>query len=676
MMINGIMGAGVSTPHVYQNPKNVKTNFANAAEKNGRFNEFSNFSSNAIKNYNFKLANTISFGASLNAAITKYTSDMTTCGDEYVGEVVDINRLLFATQSDRIQAEDTAKTTTKIGDRFIRNQARAIGENTIRDTQDVVFEMAVRDDDAKTIDAKSKQLLQKIDVHLTPVNHRGEGTHERVFVVNTKGNKGDNFVAVVEDNDNVLMTNAGAIIKSNSKNGILGITAEQTKVDADGKVKNEFTPFTVEKPEFIFHEPKESIGEGSEIVIGMEKGRFVNELKDSIKTFVEKINNGEIVLQQFVAAPNAKDTQLVMLAGGFGSRAEYTNASSDAILHGDKDGAISTKGAFRTVTGLTPMETTFVTLHNAGLLDCSKMEIGNNIKFYQNEDVNRGNGGYSVGLVNKMKRDDRKQVMIFPNDSMSRMTNAVIEANKIISDGNAAIVMIAKEVPSEDARGNFGIMKLGPQNEILEFAEKPKVIPEGYEHDGQCLTNTFQFAVSNEAFEVLEMFEPFFSKSDKNKETRDWAKQYIPIIKTISQDDDVEVIKDKLAAVFNVTKEELEDNRHDINKTIAKAKEVLGDQKLVAVPTDEPWADCGTLNALYDTSMKIVSGTFQLEDFERAHAMACVDTLTGLIASSPEQLKEIQDKYVTNGQVMVVEKAKKVNDEDVADIPVTINERK
>ena len=73
-----------------------------------------------------------------------------------------------------------------------------------------------------------------------------------------------------------------------------------------------------------------------------------------------------------------------MLAGGFGSRAEYTNASSSAIFHDVEGGAQSTKGVFRTATGLTPMETTFVSLHNAGLLDCSpkNLGIGKNIKFY------------------------------------------------------------------------------------------------------------------------------------------------------------------------------------------------------------------------------------------------------------------------------------------------------
>ncbi len=665
-MINSINGVN-EAKNFYNSALNGKTN---AQKQNSlehqKFN-FSTMASNAVKNYNFNLAKSINFTASLRSAIDKHTRDMKTCGDEFVGNVIDINKLLFETQDDRVEVEDTAKTTTKIGERFIRNQARAIGENTYKDTQDVLFEMAVRGKDATKAGEKSKDLIEHIQVKLTPVNHRGEGTKERVFVVNTKGNKGDNFVAVVEDGSDVLMTNAGKIIKKDQTQGLLRVGAIQTK--------NDFKPFKVKDVDFNLYSPKESIGEGTEIVIGMEKGRFVNEIKDSIKTFIDKINSGEIVLKQFVAQPHAKDTQLVMLAGGFGSRAEYTNASSSAILHGEPDGAISTKGVFRTVTGLTPMETTFVTLHNAGLLDCSKLEIGKNVKFYQNEDINRGNGGYSDGLQKKMQYNDRKQVMIFPNDSMSRMTNAVIKANEIMAQGKAAIVMIAKEVPSQDAKGNFGIMKLGENNEILEFAEKPKEIPEGYEHDGKCLTNTFQFAVSNEAFEVLEMFEPFFSKTDKNKETRDWSKQFVPIIMTISQDEDYEVIKSKLAKIFNVTIEQLEDNRNNIGQTIARAKGILNGQKLIAVPTDEPWADCGTINALYDTSMKIVSGAFMLEDFERKHAISCVNTQTGLMASSPEQLKEIEEKYDIQGQVMVTKRAHKVTKEDVADVPVVVNEK-
>ena len=94
----------------------------------------------------------------------------------------------------------------------------------------------------------------------------------------------------------------------------------------------------------------------------MEDGRFVGELIKSIEDFSKKVESGQVLLDPFVQKEGADKVQLAMLAGGFGSRAEYTNASSSAIFHGEKGGAQSTKGVFQTATGLTPMETTFITL--------------------------------------------------------------------------------------------------------------------------------------------------------------------------------------------------------------------------------------------------------------------------------------------------------------------------
>jgi hypothetical protein len=71
--------------------------------------------------------------------------------------------------------------------------------------------------------------------------------------------------------------------------------------------------------------------------------------------------------------------------------------------------------------------------------------------------------------------------------------------------------------------------------------------------------------------------------------------------------------------------------------------------------------------------MQIVSGDFPLEDFERAHALECVDTSTGLIASSKVQKERIASKYTINGQVMVVPQARAITYEEVQDIPVTIH---
>lgn len=659
---------------------NIGSVKANQQQKTVNFsqnqiNPFSKEACSSLKLNSLNLSKTVKFTGALLGAFTELNNAMVTCKTESshgenVGSAANVNKLLHDFAGDFAQPDDAIKTTIKVGDKkvngkslpvYARTQIKLVEPSKVKGSQDLLFEMAVRQPSKDGIKGgKCDKLSQLIGIRMTPTNYKGEGTKEQAYILNTKGN----LMAVIEDKKDVLLTNAGQITKKDKSRGTLKVEAEQAQ--------NVYTPFTPAPQEVEKRLPVPSIGEGTEIVIGMENGRFENEIKDSIRTFVNKVKSGEIVLKQFVANPNAKSTQLVMLAGGYGSRAEYTNASSSAIFHDVNNGSQSTKGVFRTATGLTPMETTFVTLHNAGLLDCSKdaIDINKNIKFYLNKDINRGNGGYTIGLAKKMDREDRKSIMIFPNDSVSRMTNAVIEAKRIIDDRHAAVAMIAKQVPAKECINNFGIMKLGEGNEILEFAEKPASIPEGYERDGMCLTNTFQFAVSKEALDVLDLVEPYFSTSSTAKETRDWSKQFIPIIKAISQESNYDKIREQLKPVFGADAKPLDDD------VITRAKEILRDQKLVAVPTNEPWADCGTLNQLYQTTMQIVSGDFPLEDFERVHALSCVDTQSGLVASSSEQLARINKKYHIEGQVMVVSQAKKVTKSSVADIPVTVNERK
>lgn len=136
---------------------------------------------------------------------------------------------------------------------------------------------------------------------------------------------------------------------------------------------------------------------------------------------------------------------------------------------------------------------------------------------------------------------------------------------------------------------------------------------------------------------------------------------------TFNRRNDEKVIRDELAKILD------NDPKNISEGLVTYLKSLLEGQKIYAVPTDEPWADCGTLNALYDTTMKIVSGNFKLEDFERERAMNCVNTQTGLIASSPEQKKQIEANYEIEGQVLASFEAPKITNKDVEDVPVTIN---
>ncbi len=635
-----------------------------------------------------KVASSVNFagGISLNEVFDKFNMEVVTCDDpaagikgEMVGSRANVSEIIEELHDSLPKYEDAVKTNIVVSKEDRKEQyeeqfsstgryykyEKTVPYETIARTQvknageDFLYEMAVRQPkSARKMRADiSLPLKQNIRVLLTPDSKMPEPMKELVYVLNTKGN----LMSVVEDNSSsnpidrfILMTDTGKISKKDTLEGTLVVNAR--------KGDNVFVPF--EAPAQVVRErhPEPSIGKGTEIVIGMEDGRFVPEIIQSIVEFEEKINSGKIVLDTFVAAPDADKTQIAMLAGGFGSRAEYTNASSDGIFHGkDKGklehGAQSTKGVFRTPTGLTPMETTFITLHNAGLLDCSKgvFGVGKNVKFYLNKSgVNKGNGGFTIDMYNKMKRAGRENLLILPNDPISRVTNAMVKAKELIDSGEAAIVMIAKEVDPSLAK-DFGIMKLGANNEILQFVEKPKNPSKDLiSQEGKCMANTFQFAVSKEAFKALEILSPYFP-AGKGKEPRDWSKCLTPILMSLTQNDDLFVTRKEIASIVNANEGSIPMDK------IMFAKKILGDQKILAVPTDEPWADCGSLNQLYHTTMQIASGDFKLEDFERANVLKCVNTKTGLVATSSELKDKVESKYDIKGQVMATERAEKVD---------------
>ncbi len=620
-----------------------------------------------------KLARTVNFEGSMSSMFKELRQQMVTCQDlengkkgEAVGSMISVKDWVNKLAEDLVYYDDAIKSTIPITEKKNEDGTTTIlpARTQIKKQKygDMMYEIALRspvtvntEEYNKYDEIPTRKVLspaQQMSIVLSPYNvPNNKITPEKPYILETKGK----LMAIVEDGSDVLLTNAGYIDKKSTDEGRLTISAKQKG--------NKFIPFEVAPQPIREREVKPSIGAGTEIVIGMEDGRFVGELIKSIEDFSKKVESGQVLLDPFVQKEGADKVQLAMLAGGFGSRAEYTNASSSAIFHGEKGGAQSTKGVFQTATGLTPMETTFITLHKAGLLDCSKLKIGNNVKLYLNKSgVNKGNGGFTVDLYNKMAREGRESLLILPNDSMSRLTNATDKAANLMNSGKAAIAMIAKEVKSEDAKGNFGIMKLNNNNEILSFAEKPKEIPEGYEKNGNCLTNTFQFAVSKEAFSALAEIEPHLYVG-KGKETRDWSKLYVPIIMALTQEPDSEKIQEQ---IYNLTAEK-DNETGELNgkkvplDVIERAKNMVAGQKVYAVPTDEPWADCGTLNALYHTTMQIASGDFPLEDFERAHVLECTNTQTGLVASNKLQKKRIENKYKIAGEVMVVKQAKPVD---------------
>ena len=658
------------------------------------FTGYSLAQSNALKARQFNLAHSISFSGNFHHELEDSFKRLTTCDyidekgnairGEDVGEKAHINTLIHRLADDLSVAGDRVGSDhiSVNPDVMTRANLKVAPTRTIKNSKDITFQLLTQNrEKGKKGEyfnpSRDKALRQELLVTLTHKNDGTKATLEDAYVLDTKGN----FMNVIEDGDNILMFDTGKITKKDNSQGVLNVEAR--KFDKNNNII-EFTPFA-DKVKTVSRQEAQAAraskieklvnekgwvrnGQGAEIVIGMQDNRFVDELKDSLVTFKEKVQRGEIELPEFYANPAAKDVRLVMLAGGFGSRAEFTNASSDAIFHDIDGGAQSTKGVFRTATGLTPMETTLLSLHLAGMLNLNDISFDKqtgNIKFYLNKStVNKGNGGFTVDLVKELNKavGNKKATMIFANDAMSRTTDAIISSVDKMASGDAAAVLIAKEVKSQECIKTFGIMKTDDKNQVLDFAEKPASIPEGYEKNGMCMTNAFQFAVSDEVFEVLEAVEPYFSTSDKSKETRDWSKQFIPIIKTLSEESNKDVIRAKLAPVFGPNATPLPD------KVIDWAQEKLGNKKIYATPTSEPWADCGQLNALAHTTFQIASGDFRLEPFEQENVLKCVNLETGLIASSKEQKEELEAKYHIKGQVMAVPKAPVVNPKHIASI--------
>lgn len=625
------------------------------------------------------MAKTVLYGNTFAAALSSKTKKMKiTEKQEEVGEVINVSEIIDFCKGNLHHHGDKVRETYILHDYkepvTKRNMLVDAGIQLERIGSDdnncnILYEMVVRPPRCKYEDyTPTVECTQKLFVSLKPCVN----ISERVFVMNVKGK----LTAVVKDdyNKNVLLTNSGNVSLKNSKD--LLVFTENS---------NSFEPFVpMVAPLNLNKEIMPSIGDGGEIIIGMEDGRFNAEIINSIKEFEDMINNEEVVLPQFFAKKGANNIQMTMLAGGYGSRAEYTFAPADGIFHGIEDGAQSTKGVFRTPTGLTPMETTMISLHIAGLLDCSKGKfgIGKNVKFYLNKSgVNKGNGGFTIDLYNK-SISNQKCEFIFPNDSISRMPVAISEAADLMNLGKAAIAMIAKKVPDYEARDTYGIMKLSEENEILEFAEKPHEIEQGFaDSNNYCFANTFQFAVSRESFEALRLIDPYFSSSLKGSETRDWSKQLIPTIMVLSKFDTPQEMKSQLRVVAGMsTNPDYIDFLDSVpDEILLEAKSILKGQKVYAVPTDESWSDVGQLSALYENAMQIAKGEFKLLDFERHNVIRSVNTYTGLVAMTPLEKIKIEEKYDIFGQIMAIPEIKRV-DQNILNHPgikdaIIINER-
>lgn len=586
-----------------------------------------------------------------------FVADMVTCKTEKVGQKFDLKEFLFASHKYIEQDGDVVSLNHILNP----EEKKSIKIEVSRDNGNTYTSMSlIKSERQNKIGGfnigRKEEELQNIEFK--------NAWNNDVGVMETK----NKLMAVLEDKNSVIIGNQGEIKQKNTN---FEMKVHTPGIDTTSDVK------PLEHQEYVKPNPMPSIGVGGQVVIGLQDGRFCESIIDSLQHFESLINNEKLVLPQFVAAKGVENMQIEILSGGFGSRAEYTNAASNGIYHHDKkpNDTDITKGSYRMITGLTPIETNLITLHEAGIIDCSKgvFGIGKNLKFYKNDSkVNKGNGGFTLKMYEKMKQDNVDSIFVMPNDSVSRMTKATKDAAKIMNEGNAAIVMIASQVPWKKARGNFGIMKLtGENNEIKQFAEKPKNRIDGFiDEKENCYTNTFQFMVHKDALKAINILEPHFKTKQDEKESRDWSKQLLPALMAISQYETPAEMKTHFLELtgqmgskdaINII-EDIDDN------TLLEAKKALNGKKIVAVKSDEPWIDAGQFDNMYDVSMKIASGEFKLSDLERSNALKCVNFKTGLIASTPQLKEQIEQKYDIKGRFMAIDKVKNLSTKNTVDV--------
>lgn len=208
---------------------------------------------------------------------------------------------------------------------------------------------------------------------------------------------------------------------------------------------------------------------------------------------------------------------------------------------------------------------------------------------------------------------------------------------------------------------------------IKEFAEKPKERIDGFiDEDENCYTNTFQFMVHKDALKAINILEPHFKTKEGDKESRDWSKQLLPALMSVSQYEKPQDMRDHFLDVSGLRTipgsiNVLEKTPDDV---LLQAREALNGKKVFAVKSNEPWVDAGQFDSMYDVSLKIASGEFEFEPFEMEHAFNSVNLETGLVATSPQLKEAVEQNYDINGHFMAVDKMHNVTTKNTIDLCV------
>ena len=165
---------------------------------------------NAYQAYHgINTAKTISFGTSLTSAIQTMRHSMVTCKDETkgkegepVGTRTDVSKLINEFHDDLPNMEDAIKTNIVIDGENTKKYVDA--RTQIKRTQDgIMYDAAVRQARDLSKPFEKKELQQQIKIIQDPDIEGIGNIQERAYVLNTK----NKLMAVVEDGDDVLLTN-------------------------------------------------------------------------------------------------------------------------------------------------------------------------------------------------------------------------------------------------------------------------------------------------------------------------------------------------------------------------------------------------------------------------------------------------------------------------------------
>jgi len=271
-----------------------------------------------------------------------------------------------------------------------------------------------------------------------------------------------------------------------------------------------------------------------------------------------------------------RDTYALILAGGRGSRLHEltTWRAKPALYFGGKfriiDFPLSNciNSGIRRVGVVTQYKSHSLIRHLRRGWGHFKKELGESVEVLPasqrfSDNWYEGTADAVFQNIDIIRDENPKYVMILSGDHIYRMDYGSMIAQHV--ESGAKMTVSCMSVPTEEAAGAFGVMKVDETNRILGFEEKPEHPAPLPNDPSRCLAS-----MGNYVFDTEFLFEQLARDAETANSERDFGKDIIPSI-----------IKDHPVYAFNF-KENGEDG------------EVY-------------WRDVGTIDSFWEANMELVA---------------------------------------------------------------------